>query len=63
MFPSGGLLELTSTDHENNCITVVLSSQAKCALALMWYPCMAIIVSVQYNGVFLPDIILLTLCY
>ena len=27
-----------------------------------WCPCMAINVSVQYNGVLLPDIILLTLC-
>ena len=26
-------------------------------------PCMAIVVSVQYNGGILPDIILLTLCY
>ena len=28
-----------------------------------WCPCMAINVSVQYNGGFLPDIILLTECY
>ena len=27
------------------------------------YPCMAINVSVQYNGGLLPDIILLTQCY
>ena len=29
---------------------------------LFWCPCMAITVSVEYNGGFLPDIILLTLC-
>ena len=29
-----------------------------------WFPCMAIDVSVQYNGVLLPDILLLlTQCY
>ena len=28
-----------------------------------WCPCVAINVSVQYNGGLLPDIILLTLCY
>ena len=28
-----------------------------------WCPCMAISVSVQYDGGFLPDIILLTQCY
>ena len=32
-------------------------------LLFFWYPCMAINVSVQYNGGFLPDIILLTQCY
>ena len=32
-------------------------------LSLSWCPCMVINVSVQYNGGFLPDIILLTLCY
>ena len=29
----------------------------------VWCPCMAINVSVQYNGGLLPDIILLTQCY
>ena len=29
----------------------------------VWCPCMAINVSAQYNGGFLPDIILLTQCY
>ena len=28
----------------------------------MWFPCMAINISVQYNGGLLPDIILLTQC-
>ena len=28
-----------------------------------WCPCMAINISVQYNGGLLPDIILLTQCY
>ena len=28
-----------------------------------WCPCMAINVSVQYNGGLVPDIILLTQCY
>ena len=51
--------------------TKVLSSQAKYTvyisrlmvwLALFWCPCMAINVSAQYNGGFLPDIIMLTLC-
>ena len=32
-------------------------------LLFFWYPCMAINVSVQYNGGLLPDIILLTRCY
>ena len=32
-------------------------------LLLVWCPCMAINVSVQYNGGLLPDIILLTQCY
>ena len=32
------------------------------SLLLFWCPCMAINVSVQYNGGLLPDIILLTRC-
>ena len=32
-------------------------------LPLLWCTCMAIIVSIQYNGGFLPDITPLTLCY
>ena len=32
-------------------------------LMFFWYPYMAINVNVQYNGGFLPDIILLTRCY
>ena len=32
-------------------------------LPFCWCPCMAINVSVQYDGEFLPDIILLTQCY
>ena len=32
-------------------------------LLFFWCPCMAINVSVQYNGGLLPDIILLTQCY
>ena len=32
-------------------------------LVFVWCPCMAINVSVQYNGGLLPDIILLTQCY
>ena len=32
-------------------------------LLFCWCPCMAINVSVQYDGGFLPDIILLTQCY
>ena len=32
-------------------------------LLFFWCPCMAIDVSVQYNGGLLPDIILLTQCY
>ena len=32
-------------------------------LMFLWCPCMAINVSVQYNGGLLPDIILLTQCY
>ena len=32
-------------------------------LPFFWCPCMAINVSVQYNGELLPDIILLTQCY
>ena len=32
------------------------------SLRFTWCPCMAINVSIQYNGGFLPDITLLTLC-
>ena len=32
-------------------------------LPFCWCPCMAINVSVQYDGGFFPDIILLTQCY
>ena len=32
-------------------------------LPFCWCPCMAINISVQYDGGFLPDIILLTQCY
>ena len=32
-------------------------------LLFVWCPCMAISVSVHYNGGLLPDIILLTRCY
>ena len=32
-------------------------------LLFFWCPCMAINVSVQYDGGLLPDIILLTQCY
>ena len=32
-------------------------------LLFFWCPCMAINVSVQYNGGLLPDVILLTQCY
>ena len=32
-------------------------------LLVFWCPCMAINVSVQYNGGLLPNIILLTQCY
>ena len=32
-------------------------------LCLVWCPCMAINGSIQYNGGFLPDIILVTQCY
>ena len=32
-------------------------------LMSVWFPCMAINVSVQYNGGLLPDIILLIQCY
>ena len=32
-------------------------------LLFVWFPCMAINASVQYNGGLLPDIILLTQCY
>ena len=34
-----------------------------CFYCFFWCPCMAINVSVQYNGGLLPDIILLTRCY
>ena len=33
------------------------------SFVFVWSPCMAINVSVQYNGGLLPDIILLTQCY
>ena len=32
-------------------------------LLFVWCPCMAINVSVEYNGGLLPDILLLTQCY
>ena len=44
--------------------TTTTTSRLKVFLFLLffWYPCMAVNVSVQYNDVLLPDIILLTPC-
>ena len=37
---------------------------SSCILSLFaWCPCMAIDVSVQYDPKFLPEIVLLTICY
>ena len=41
----------------------LLFDDALFCLPFCWCPCMAINVSVQYDGGFLPDIILLTQCY
>ena len=56
MFLSGGLLECSnrSTWATRNVLV---------CLSFCWCPCMAINGSVQYDGEFLPDIILLTQCY
>ena len=66
---------ITSTTTTLHCSTyifyepvvVALSSQVKYTIVsfapLFWCPCMAVNVSVQYNDGFLPNIILLTLCY
>ena len=45
--------------------TTMCDGVLHCLLFLMffWCPYMAINVNVQYNGGFLPDIILLTQCY
>ena len=45
--------------------TTMCDGVLHCILLLMflWCPYMAINVNVQYNGGFLPDIILLTQCY
>ena len=45
--------------------TTICDGVLHCLLFLMffWCPYMAINVTVQYNGGFLPDIILLTQCY
>ena len=49
----------------NYCIGFVslLFDDVLFCLPFFWCPCMAINVSVQYDGGFLPDIILLTQCY
>ena len=43
--------------------TYILKCVLRLFLVLVWCPCMAINVSVQHNGGFLPGIILLTQCY
>ena len=50
----------------NDCIVLYLSlllDDVLVCLRFCWCPCMAINVSVQYDGGFLPDIVLLTQCY
>ena len=47
----------------NNTIWWQYYSVSGFCLMLLWCPCMEINVNVQYNGGFLPDIILLTQCY
>ena len=44
-------------------LVVVCTTMFLFVLKFFWCPCMAINVSVQYNGGLLPDIILLTQCY
>ena len=45
-------------------VLVVACCTTMFSLKVFWCPCMAInVVSVQYNGGFLPDILLLTQCY
>ena len=60
-------LQLTNTltrPQVQHKVTESMCIQAHGALlSLFWRPCMASNVSVQYNGGFLPGIILLTLCY
>ena len=51
-----------------NSITITTMFDDRCTtlflfLLLFWCPCMAINVSVQYNGGLLPDIVRLTPCY
>ena len=44
-------------------VVVCTTIQCFCLLKVFWCPCMAIDVSVQYNGGFFPYILLLTQCY
>ena len=49
----------------NTMLDVVLLQHCFCFVfnVFVWCPCMAINVSVQYNGGLLPDMMLLTQCY
>ena len=53
----------TNREHRKLIGVKTMSSGTNFCLPFCWCPCMAINVSVQYDGGFLPDIVLLTQCY
>ena len=64
MTPAGTSNELdVQNGWEENTHTHTYLGDSSCPLPLLWCPWMAIVVSVQYNGGFSPDIILLTQFY
>ena len=64
-----GLWRFSSSSYSAVRVSIIvlylslLFDDALFCLSFCWCPCMAINVSVQYDGWFLPDIILLTQCY
>ena len=60
--PIGQNIPVIYLHLEDKTNTLLLDDVLVC-LRFCWCPCMAINVSVQYDGGFLPDIVLLTQCY
>ena len=59
----GGDIGIFNRVREGTFTSTLLFDDVMFCLPFCWCPCMAINVSVQYDGGFLPDIILLTQCY